>query len=76
VVEGRRVKGHYVVVRETPRAGPFGAVVVEYAFLHVNGPFAYPEWGAAERASVFTYVQANAYGNAYGGDVKLVQEAK
>jgi hypothetical protein len=41
-------------------------------FLALEGPFAYPRWLAtASGATHLSWVQANAYAQAYGGEVQV-----
>lgn len=43
----------------------------ERGFLALNGPFAYPIWfSSSENAARFSWIQANDYANAYGGNVR------
>lgn len=42
-------------------------------YLALEGPFAYPRWmQSAESATRLSWVQANAYAIAYGGDVRAI----
>jgi len=42
-------------------------------YLRIEGPFAYPRWmQSIAEATCLSWVQANAYALAYGGDVRGV----